>query len=233
MEECREFPESSFAPKSNYCSYKRFLWLKWTCPECVFPQKKCDVGAKRCKTRSILSGITVCCQVFRYGCHSNKMLTSFSSCIQHLSIRNVCGAAILSHLSDESRILGNSLGKSPSIQRSAPGGKFAKFSKPNMSDECGWRLGRIADSFPCKPCKTQLTGGASAFLPTISLREVWIYFRAPLRQPTHTRFPSRVSGDIVFPRDLCVLGHLYLSCWKSQIKCAVSARCCLPDGSGL
>lgn len=135
MEEGREFPELSFAPKSNYCSYKRFLWLKRTCPKCVFPQKKCDVGAKRCKTRSILSDITGSCQFFRYGCHSNKMLTSFSSCIQHLSIRNVCGAAILSHLSDESRILGNSLGKSPSRTVSlhsrdqAPGEHF-----PNLTN---------------------------------------------------------------------------------------------------
>lgn len=163
------------------------------------------------------------------------MLTSFSSCIQHLSIRNVYGAAISSHLSDEPRILGNGLGKSPSCTVSlhsrdqAPGEHFSNLA--NLI----WvmSVGTIVDSFPCKLRKTQLTGGASAFLPTISLQEVWIYFRAPLRQPTHTWFPSRVSGDIVFPRDLCVLGHLYLSCWKSQIKCAVSARRCLPDGSGL
>lgn len=34
-----------------------------------------------------------------------------------------------------------------------------------------------------------------------------------------------VSGDISFPTDLFVLGHLYLSCRNSQIKCAVSQRC--------
>lgn len=163
------------------------------------------------------------------------MLTSFSTCIQHLSIRHVCGAAILSHLSDEPRTLGNSLGQSPSRTVSlhsrdqAPGEHL-----PNLANLI-WvmSVGSIVDSFPCKLCKTQLTGGASAFLPTISLQEIWIYFRAPLRQPTHTWFPSRVSGDIVFPRDLRVLGHLYSSCWTSQIKCAVSVRCCLPDGSGL
>lgn len=46
----------------------------------------------------------------------------------------------------------------------------------------------------------------------------------------HMRGSPGVSGDISFPTDLFVLGHLYLSCRNSQNKCAVSQRCsCLVE----
>lgn len=52
-----------------------------------------------------------------------------------------------------------------------------------------------------------------------------------LLHPTHAWFPWSVRWHL-FPRDLCVLGHLYLSCRNSQNKCVVSQRWGSPCGHG-
>lgn len=87
-----------------------------------------------------------------------------------------------------------------------------KFSRLNMSDEaeCGWRSSRIVASFPCPSCETKLRGGAAAFLWTISIQAVWVYFWEQLLCSTHACFPRSVWWHLFSHRSICPGSSLFV-----------------------